>query len=91
MEIIQKEEDGLVPKSVKVRDIYSIGRGFRRGAVTAATNATNSECSDADIVRNNRWRKEERDGNKLTSLDMLHYYTDTLQSANMDLKFSRCL
>jgi hypothetical protein len=54
LEIIQKEEDGLVPKSVKVRDIYGIGRGFRQGSVTAVTNAPNSECSDANIVRNNR-------------------------------------
>jgi hypothetical protein len=91
LEIIQKEEDGLVPRSVKVRDIYGIGRGFRRGSVTAATNAPNTECSDADIVRNNRWRKEERAGTKLASLDMLHHYTDTLHSVNADLKFSRCL
>jgi hypothetical protein len=91
LEMIQKEEEGLVPKSVKVRDIYGIGRGFRRGSVTAATNAPNIECSDADIIRNNRWRKEERAGTKLASLDMLHHYTDTLHSVNADLKFSRCL
>jgi hypothetical protein len=91
LELIQKEEDGLVPKSVKVREIYGISRGFRRGSVTAATNAPNSECSDADIIRNNRWRKEERAGTKLASLDMLHHYTDTLHSVNADLKFSRCL
>jgi hypothetical protein len=87
LEAIQKEEEGLVPKSVKVWDIYRIGRGFRRGSVTAATNAPNSECSDADIIRNNRWRKEERAGTKLASLDMLHHYTDTLHSVNADLKF----
>ncbi len=91
LETIQKEEEGLVPKSVKVRDMYGIGRGFRRGSVTAATNAPNIECSDADIIRNNRWRKEERAGTKLASLDMLHHYTDTLHSVNADLKFSRCL
>ena len=32
LEAIQMEEEGLVPKLVKVREIYGIGRGFRRGS-----------------------------------------------------------
>jgi hypothetical protein len=88
---IQNEEDGLIAKKIKVEEIFGIGRSFRRGSTTAATNAPNEECSDADIVRNNRWRKEERAGTKMASLDMLQLYTDTQQSINADLKFSRCL
>ena len=91
LESIQMEEEGLVPKLVKVRDTYGTSRGFRRGSATAATNAPNTECSDTDIDRNNRWRVQERAGTKLASLDMIHHYTDTLHSVNADLKFSRCL
>jgi hypothetical protein len=88
---IQNEEDGLISKKIKVEEVFGIGRSFRRGSTTAATNAPNEECSDADIIRNNRWRKEERSGTKMASLDMLQLYTDTLQSVNADLKFSKCL
>jgi hypothetical protein len=88
---IQNEEDGLISKKIKVEEVFGIGRSFRRGSTTAATNAPNEECSDADIIRNNRWRKEEKAGTKMASLDMLQLYTDTLQSVNADLKFSKCL
>jgi hypothetical protein len=91
LENIQEEQLGIIPKAVKVRTSYGVGRSFRRGSVTAAANAPNSECSDADITRNNRWRKEERAGTRMASLDMLHHYTDTLQSVTADLKFSGCL
>jgi hypothetical protein len=88
---VQNEEDGLISKKIKVEEIFGVGRSFRRGSTTAATNAPNEECTDADIIRNNRWRKEERAGTKMASLDMLQLYTDTLQSVNADLKFSKCL
>jgi hypothetical protein len=88
---VQNEEDGLISSKVKVEEIFGVGRSFRRGSTTAATNAPNNECTDADIIRNNRWRKEERAGTKMASLDMLQLYTDTIQSVNADLKFSKCL
>jgi hypothetical protein len=91
LESIQNEEFGLIPKKVKVDEMYGIGRSFRRGSTTAATNAPNEECNDTDIKRNNRWRTQERAGTKTASLDMIQHYTDTLQSVNADLKFSKCL
>jgi hypothetical protein len=91
LESIQLEEGGLIPTKLKVHEMYGIGRSFRRGSTTAATNAPNDECNDADIKRNNRWRTEDRAGTRTAALDMLQHYTDTLQSVNADLKFSKCL
>jgi hypothetical protein len=91
LERVQKEEDGIISSKAKVREIYGISRSFRRGSTTAATNAPNDQCNDADIARNNRWRKEDKSGTKQATLDMVQLYTDTLQSINADLKFSKCL
>jgi hypothetical protein len=91
LESIQNEEFGLIPKKIKVEEMYGISRSFRRGSTTAATNAPNEECNDTDIKRNNRWRTQERAGTKTAALDMIQHYTDTLQAVNADLKFSKCL
>jgi hypothetical protein len=91
LESIQNEEFGLIPKKIKIEEMYGISRSFRRGSTTAATNAPNDECNDTDIKRNNRWRTQERAGTKTAALDMIQHYTDTLQAVNADLKFSRCL
>ena len=88
---IQREEKGLIPKSLDVEDAFGISRSLRRGSVTAAENAPNNECNDADIRRNNRWRMEDRAGTRKAGLDMLQLYTDTLHSVEADLKFSKCL
>ena len=72
-------------------EAYGIKRSFRRGSTTAASNAPNAECDDNDIKRNNRWRIEERAGTRSPDLDMLQLYTDTLQSIETELKFSKCL
>ena len=87
---VQRECVGLIPSALDI-ETYGIGRSFRRGSVTAAENAPNEECSEADIKRNNRWRLEDQAGMKTASLDMLQLYTDTLHSAGADLKFSTCL
>jgi hypothetical protein len=88
---IQREDIGLVPKSLNVEDSFGISRSFRRGSATAALNAPNSECNAEDINRNNRWRSEDKAGTKKASLNMLQLYTDTLLSLKADLKFSQCL
>jgi hypothetical protein len=56
---IQNEEDELISSKLKVVEIFGVGRSFRRGSIMAATNAPNNEYIDVDIIRNNRWRKEE--------------------------------
>ena len=91
LENIQQEESGLIPRVVDVREAYGISRSFRRGSTTAASNAPNNECDDNDIKRNNRWRVEDRAGTRTPDLDMLQLYTDTLQSIETELKFSKCL
>ena len=85
------EEDGLIAKSLLVREAYGVSRSFRRGSTTAASNAPNSECNEDDINRNNRWRTEDRSGTRQPDLSMLQLYTDTTQSAKAELKFSLCL
>ena len=91
LEEIQKEEDGLIGKMVKIREVYRISRSFRRGSTTAAGNAPNHECSAEDIEQNNRWRREDNAGTKKASLSMIQLYTETLQSVKADLKFSSVL
>lgn len=88
---VQKEEKGLIPRSLDVEEAYGIGRSFRRGSVTEAGNAPKGECDADDIRRNNRWRLEDGAGTKDPGLDMLQLYTDTLHSVGADLKFSTCL
>ena len=85
------EEDGLIGKKLVVRDAYGISRSFRRGSTTAASNAPNSDCNEDDINRNNRWRKDDRAGTRHPDLNMLQLYTDTIQSVQAELKFSKCL
>ena len=88
---VQKEEKGLLPRKLDVEDAFGVSRLFRRGSVTAAGNAPNSECDEMDIKRNNRWRTEDKAGTKHAGLEMLQLYTDTLHSVEADLKFSACL
>ena len=88
---VQNEERGLLPRKLDIDDAFGISRSFRRGSVTAAGNAPNSECNEMDIKRNNRWRTEDKAGTKNAGLDMLQLYTDTLHSVKADLKFSSCL
>ena len=88
---VQSEERGLLPRKLDVEEAFGVSRSFRRGSVTAAGNAPNSECNETDIKRNNRWRSEDKAGTKNAGLDMLQLYTDTLHSVKADLKFSSCL
>ncbi len=91
LEAVQEQEDGLIGRRVNVREVYGTSRSFRRGATTVATNAPNEWCDANDIERNNRWRKEDKAGTKQASLNMIQLYTDTLQSLQADLRFSRCM
>ena len=91
LEEVYREEDGYMPKGIKIREAYGISRSFHRGLTTEATNANNEECNDKDIERNNRWRSKNKAGTKQADLDMLQLYTDTLQAVDAELKFSRCL
>ena len=91
LENIQKEEVGLINGGLIVSESYGISRSFRRGATTMATEAPNCECDEDDINRNNRWRREHNAGTKHPDLNMLQLYTDTMQSVQAELKFSKCL
>ena len=84
LESIQKEEEGVMAKGIKVQEAYGISRSFRRGSTTEATNADNKECSPMDIERNNRWRNDDKAGTKQADLDMLQLYTDTLQAVDAE-------
>ena len=92
MKIFQQQSSRkMLPRKLDIDDAFGISRSFRRGSVTAAGNAPNSECNEMDIKRNNRWRTEDKAGTKNAGLDMLQLYTDTLHSVKADLKFSSCL
>ena len=91
LKAIQRDGTGLVPRSIDVEENYGIKRSFRRGSTTEARNAPNSKCNEQDIIRNNRWRSENRAGTKQANLSMIQLYTDTLNSTDADLKFSKCL
>ena len=64
MEAIQDQKKRVIPRQVIVVEDYGISRSFRRGSTTAALNAPNEVCSDEDIIRNNRWCKEDRAGSR---------------------------
>lgn len=87
---IQDKTTGLIPTKLDVEEAYGISRSGRRGGTTNAQNAPNEECNDNDIERNNRWRTEEKAGNKKPSLSMIQLYTDSLYSLQADLRFSTC-
>ena len=74
LESVQKEEEGVMAKGIKVREAYVISCSFRRGSTTEATNGDNKECSDTDIERNSRWRSENKVDTKQAGLDMLQIY-----------------
>ncbi len=88
---IQSEERGIIPLQIKIEEDYGISRSFRRGSSTAAANAPNELCSDEDIIRNNRWRREDRAGTRQPAFNMLQLYTNTLDALEADLRFSSCL
>jgi hypothetical protein len=54
--MIQKEKEGIVPKSVKVQDVYNIVIDDSGWGSYSPNNAPNSEPSDPDIVMSTRWR-----------------------------------
>jgi len=87
---IQEKTVGLIPNKLEVEEAYGISRSGRRGGTTNAQNAPNEECNDNDIERNNRWRTEEKAGNKRPSLSMIQLYTESLYSLEADLRFSLC-
>lgn len=91
LEEIQERSDGLISKSVNIREVYGISRSFRRGSTTEASNADKRECNEVDIERNNRWRRDDASGTKEADLSMIHVYNDTYQAINAELRFSRCL
>jgi hypothetical protein len=88
LESIQQEEDNLIPSSVDVYEAYGVSRSFRRGSTTRAQNR---KVDEMDIVRNNRWRTEERAKGMQPRLQMMHHYTDVKQSLESLLRYSAAL
>jgi len=91
MKAIQDQEKGVIPRQLNVFDDYGISHSFRRGSTTVALNAPNELCSDEVIIRNNRWRTEDRAGSRQPAYNMLQLYTNTLEALEADLRFFSCL
>ena len=91
LKAVQYKVRGVIPQQVNVDESFGISRSFRRGVSTAAANAQNELCSDEDIIRNNRWRQEDRAGTRCPAYNMLQLYTNTLDALEADLRFSSCL
>ena len=83
-----QEETNYIPVSVDVRDEFGIYRSLRRGSTT---HAINMEVSEADITRNNRWRKVEAAGNKHAGFSMMDHYTQIKQAIKAMLRYSQAL
>jgi len=90
LEEVRMRAPRLIPASINIEEGYGISRSFRRGSTSAAQNAVDTDCSAADVDRNNGWRKEDRAGNKAATENMQALYTDTRLTIRASLRFSGC-
>ena len=77
LEEVRMRAPRLIPASIDIEEGYGISRSFQRGSTSAAQNALETECSAADVDRNNGWRTTDRAGNKAATENMQALYTDT--------------
>ena len=91
LEKVQARHPEHIPADLDIKAAYGLPRSCRRGANSEAQNASNQDCEEKDINRNNRWRAVERAKTKKASMNMLQLYTDTRLTLTADLKFSSCL
>ena len=83
-----QEETNYIPVSVDVNKEFGIYRSLRRGSTT---HVINMEVSDADITRNNMWRKVEAAGNKHAGFSMMDHYTQIKEAIKAMLIYSQAL
>lgn len=88
LELIQRENNGIVGSHVNVFEEFGVSRSFRRGS---DTHAINQGVDKMDIERNNRWRSEERANGRAVKLRMIHHYSEVQQLLPALLRYSRQL
>ena len=85
---IQARYPDLIRASINVHEEYGVSRSFRRGSNSRAQ----KRCvSEAEIERNNRWRKVDRAGSKKVKLRIRDRYTDILVAFEGFLRYSQTL
>ena len=88
IERVQTRYPELIRTSIDVHEEYGVSRSFRRGS---NSEAQNRGVSEADIERNNRWRKVDRAGARKVKLRMRDHYTDILVALESFLRYSQAL
>ncbi len=88
LEQLQVECAGLIGAEVVVRERFGVYRSLRRGSTT---HAQNQGVKEADVERNNRWRKVEAAKGKAASLSMRDHYTEIRQALPSLLRYSSAL
>ena len=88
LEEVRSRSPNLIPASINIEEEYEISRSFRKSSTSAAQNASNDECSLADVDRNDRWRAGGRAGMKSATMNMQQLYTDTRQRLRASLSSS---
>jgi hypothetical protein len=85
LEWIQKNTEGIIPKSVNLWEEFGVRRPITRGATTAALNAgLDGPTKDA----NNGWQKVDAVKGKMSIYSMRQRYTQVLQDLRHQLMFS---
>ena len=87
-ERIQTRYPELIRTSIDIHEKYGVFRSFRSGS---NSEAQNRGVSEADIERNNRWKKVDRAGSRKVKLHMRDLYTDVLVALDSFLRYSQAL
>ena len=82
---IQHRRPDLMADNIKVDEVYSARRSFRRGATTTAQNR---KIKTEVIEMNNRWRKHIRSRGVLPGMTMLERYSDAKTAVEALIQFS---
>ena len=88
IERVQTGYPDLIRTSIDVHEEYGVSRSFRGGS---NSEAQNRGLWEADIERNNRWRKVDRAGARKVKLRMRDHYTDILVALEIFLRYSQAL
>jgi hypothetical protein len=77
--MIQDCRPDLLPREVKVEEVYGISQSFRMGSNSRAVD----QRVPPDVIDfNNQWQKTERAGSMKPSLSMREHYTDVQLALN---------
>ena len=85
---LQIVQSSLVPDANETGSSFSFRRSLRRGSTTQARN---QKVPKDVITINNRWRSQDRAGNRFAQTDMLEVYTDVIAALKTLLQYSEAL